>query len=85
MCSNHQAETYHYNTGIIDMANGKPKRVVKIAPHLAEFAVATAKQAKIPLNKLLAEALTAWCRDRGKPGITHHESSPDITSADLRW
>lgn len=61
------------------------RRSVKILPHLAEFAVATAKRAKIPLDQLLAEALTSWCQARGLKGVTHHDSSPEANPSDLRW
>jgi len=61
------------------------RQVVKILPHIKEFAVATAKRNRIPLDRLLAEALTTWCRERGQVGVTHHEPHKQLPDTDLRW
>lgn len=60
------------------------KESFRVPNHVAEFLRRVSKTQRVPLARLVAEALTTWCQVRGLKGITH-ERPPSENANDLRW
>lgn len=60
------------------------KKSFRVPGHVAEFLKRVSKAQRIPLARLVAEALTTWCQARGIKGITH-DRPPSENANDLRW
>lgn len=60
------------------------KKSFRVPGHVAEFLMRVSKTQRIPLARLVAEALTTWCQARGLKGVTH-DRPPSENPNDLRW
>jgi hypothetical protein len=60
------------------------KESFRVPAHVAEYLRRVSKTQRVPLPRLVAEALTAWCQARGIRGVTH-DKPPTENPTDLRW
>lgn len=63
---------------------GEGKRSFRVPMHVARYLLHVSKTQGIPLPRLVAEALTAWCQARGIKGVAY-EQPPQGNPTDLRW